>query len=243
MVKKQSMRNTLYFFAVIIISLLLCSCNDNSANVGNNITPTGTFARGADVSWLPQMEISGFDFYDRNGNKAECLQILKDNGINSIRLRTWVTPSNDKTNGHCSKKETVEMAQRAKAMGFKLMIDFHYSDSWADPSKQNKPEAWKKLSFEELETAVYDYTFSVLDTLESVNALPDWVLYHPALDWWDPFTLLFYQEGKDEQGNLAGFSNEPANMDYYYQAYPKKKLANMTDEDDAENGDDAGPTR
>ena len=75
------------------------------------------------------------------------------------------------------------------------------------------------------------------------GALPDWVLYHPALDWWDPFTLLFYQEGKDEQGNLAGFSNEPANMDYYYQAYPKKKLANMTDEDDAENGDDAGTTR
>lgn len=75
------------------------------------------------------------------------------------------------------------------------------------------------------------------------GALPDWVLYHPALDWWNPFTLLFYQEGKDEQGNLAGFSNEPANMDYYYQAYPKKKLANMTDEDDAENGDDAGTTR
>ena len=58
------------------------------------------------------------------------------------------------------------------------------------------------------------------------GALPDWVLYHPALDWWDPFTLLFNQEGKDEQGNLAGFSNEPANMDYYYQAYPKKKQAN-----------------
>lgn len=75
------------------------------------------------------------------------------------------------------------------------------------------------------------------------GALPDWVLYHPALDWWNPFTLLFNQEGKDEQGNLAGFSNEPANMDYYYQAYPKKKLANMTDEDDAENGDDAGTTR
>lgn len=75
------------------------------------------------------------------------------------------------------------------------------------------------------------------------GALPDWVLYHPALDWWDPFTLLFNQDGKDEQGNLAGFSNEPANMDYYYQAYPKKKLANMTDEDDAENGDDAGTTR
>lgn len=169
------MSKVLYFLAAIIISLLSCSCNDNSANVENNITPTETFARGADVSWLPQMEISGFDFYDRNGNKAECLQILKDNGINSIRLRTWVNPSNDKTNGHCSKKETVEMAQRAKAMGFKLMIDFHYSDSWADPSKQNKPEAWEKLSFEELETAVYDYTFSVLDTLESVNALPDWV--------------------------------------------------------------------
>lgn len=64
--------------------------------------------------------------------------------------------------------------------------------------------------------------------------LPDWILYHPALDWWDPYTLLFTQEGKDELGNLAGFSNEPANMNYYYEKYTKKEMAGSSDDSDAE---------
>lgn len=69
--------------------------------------------------------------------------------------------------------------------------------------------------------------------------LPEWVLYHPSLDWWDPYTLFFTQEGKDEIGNLAGFSNEPANMNYYYEAYPKKDLADSSN-DDEEEGTDSG---
>lgn len=68
--------------------------------------------------------------------------------------------------------------------------------------------------------------------------LPDWVLYHPALDWWDPYTQLFTQEGKDEKGNLAGFSNEPANMNYYYETYTKKEMAGSSS--DEETGTDSG---
>lgn len=68
--------------------------------------------------------------------------------------------------------------------------------------------------------------------------LPEWVLYHPSLDWWDPYTLFFTQEGKDEKGNLAGFSNEPANMNYYYEAFPKKDLADSSN--DEEEGTDSG---
>lgn len=68
--------------------------------------------------------------------------------------------------------------------------------------------------------------------------LPEWILYHPSLDWWDPYTLLFTQEGKDETGNLAGFSNEPANLNYYYEKYTKKKLANTPESgSDSETGD------
>jgi Arabinogalactan endo-1,4-beta-galactosidase len=105
------------------------------------------FAKGADVGWLPQMEVTGFKFYDTDGKAKDCLLLLKERGINTIRLRVWVNPSNDRGSGHCGKKETVEMAQRAQKLGMRLMIDFHYSDTWADPAKQKKPAAWEKHSF------------------------------------------------------------------------------------------------
>lgn len=78
-----------------------------------------------------------------------------------------------------------------------------------------------------------------IDLNRLTGELPEWVLYHPSLDWWDPYTLFFTQEGKDEIGNLAGFSNEPANMNYYYEAYPKKDLADSSN-DDEEEGTDSG---
>jgi len=127
------------------------------------------------VGWLPQMEATGFKFYDADGKEKDCLQLLKDRGMNTIRLRVWVNPSNNKGGGHCSKKETVEMAQRVQKMGMRLMIDFHYSDTWADPSKQAKPAAWAKHSFAELQQDVYRHTFEVLDTLKSVGITPEWV--------------------------------------------------------------------
>jgi arabinogalactan endo-1,4-beta-galactosidase len=132
------------------------------------------FVKGADVGWLPQMETSGYKFYNSAGVQTNCLQILKDKEINTIRLRVWVNPSNDKTSGHCSKKETVIMAMRAKAMGMRVMIDFHYSDSWADPSKQTKPAAWTSHTFTQLLADVYSHTFEVLDTLKQCGVTPDW---------------------------------------------------------------------
>ncbi|MGA3012868.1 MAG: glycosyl hydrolase 53 family protein [Bacteroidales bacterium] len=133
------------------------------------------FVKGADVGWLQQMEATGYKFYDSTGVQKDCLQILKDHGINTIRLRVWVNPSSDKINGHCSKKEVAGMALRAKNMGMRLLIDFHYSDSWADPGKQNKPAAWASDTFSQLLTDLYNHTYSVLDTLKSINATPDWV--------------------------------------------------------------------
>ena len=132
------------------------------------------FVKGADIGWLQQMEATGYKFYDSAGNQKECLQILKDHGINTVRLRVWVNPSNDKINGHCSKKEVAEMALRAKNMGMRIMIDFHYSDSWADPAKQTKPAAWAQHSFTQLLTDLYNHTYEVLDTLKSIGAKPEW---------------------------------------------------------------------
>lgn len=133
------------------------------------------FAKGADVGWLPQMEATGYKFYDADGSEKDCLQLLKDRGMNSIRLRVWVNPNDDKASGHCSKDETVTMALRAQKMGFRVMIDFHYSDSWADPAKQFKPKAWENHSFPELLNDVYNHTFEVVNALKNAGVTPEWV--------------------------------------------------------------------
>ena len=133
------------------------------------------FIKGADIGWLPQMEASGFKFYGDDGLEQDCFQILKEHGINAIRIRTWVNPSDDRQSGHCSKEETVSLALRAKGWDMKIMIDFHYSDSWADPAKQNKPAAWLDHSFPELLADVYDYTYDVMKALVAEGITPEWV--------------------------------------------------------------------
>ena len=148
-----------------LIALAFTSCTSNKQ----------AFAKGADVGWLPQMEATGYKFYDQDGTQKECLQLLKDRGMNSIRLRVWVNPNDDKASGHCSKEETVAMALRAQKMGMRVMIDFHYSDSWADPAKQFKPKAWEKHSFPELLNDVYDHTFDVISALKNAGVTPEWV--------------------------------------------------------------------
>ena len=99
------------------------------------------------------------------------MQILKEKGINSLRFRVWVNP----TDGWCGKKDVAYMAHRADSMGFRVMIDFHYSDWWADPGKQNKPAAWANHTVEELLTDIYTHTYDVLDTLKILGVTPEWV--------------------------------------------------------------------
>ncbi|MCS7299561.1 MAG: glycosyl hydrolase 53 family protein [Spirochaetia bacterium] len=133
------------------------------------------FFKGADVSWLPQMEETGFVFYDFDGTRKDVLTILKENGMNIIRLRTWVSPSKDSVNGYCGKDDTIKMAIRCKKMGFGVMINFHYSDSWADPSKQRKPKDWEKLTFLQLKDKVYEYTYDFMESLKEEGIYPEFV--------------------------------------------------------------------
>lgn len=153
-------------FQIIAVTLLFTVTGNSQDN---------NFAEGADVGWLPQMEATGYKFYDSDGSEKDCLQLLKDRGMNSIRLRVWVNPNDDKASGHCSKEETVVMALRAQKMGFRIMINFHYSDSWADPAKQFKPKAWEKHSFPELLNDVYNHTFDVINALKVAGVTPEWV--------------------------------------------------------------------
>ncbi len=157
-----------YFSISLILLFTACSLQQPQKKSSN-------FAKGADVSWLPQMEASGFKFYNQKGVAQDCFQILKDHGINSVRLRTWVNPSYNKINGHCSKEETVAMALRAKKWGMQVMIDFHYSDSWADPGKQQKPKAWEGHDFKTLLNDVYNYTYEVMTALKEKGIYPSWV--------------------------------------------------------------------
>lgn len=141
------------------------------------------FVRGADIGWLEQMEATGYTFYDTTGVPEDCMTILQDYGINSVRLRVFVNPGDDKINGHCSKNEVVTMALRAKALGMRVMIDFHYSDSWADPGKQNKPAAWADHTFNQLLDDLYNHTFEVLDTLKRSGVVADWAQIGNEITW------------------------------------------------------------
>jgi arabinogalactan endo-1,4-beta-galactosidase len=141
-----------------LILLLFATCNKHSSLAATH--PTGpdsgaivppdtlSFAYGADLSWLTQMEDSGYKFYNDSGVAQDCMQILKDKGINSIRLRVWVNPSG----GWNGQADVVAKAVRAKNLGLRVMIDFHYSDTWADPGHQAKPAAWANDGIQQLDS-------------------------------------------------------------------------------------------
>ncbi len=163
---------------IAIFTLLISSCIRSQTSYASKSpeTPsTPAFSKGGDVSWLLQMEATGYKFYDSDGTEKDCLQLLKDRGMNTIRLRVFVNPSNDKTSGHCSPAETVALAVRAKNMGMRIMIDFHYSDTWADPGHQTKPAAWASQSFADLQNDVYNHTYDVLNSLKIAGVTPEWV--------------------------------------------------------------------
>lgn len=191
----------LYSSLVILLVLVFTYCTTNKTI---QQPKEDTFAKGADVGWLPQMEATGYKFYDADGTQKDCLQLLKDRGMNTIRLRVWVNPSNDRSTGHCSKEETVAMAIRAQKMGMRIMIDFHYSDSWADPGKQNKPLEWKNHTFSELLNDVYFHTTDVLKALKAVGITPEWVQVGNEI----PGGMLWPEGSTDNFNQLAQLLNK-----------------------------------
>lgn len=163
-----------HFFAIALSAAILMAttCEKIEPDPKPGPEPVVTdFAKGADVSWLTQMEKDGCKFYTGQGEEMECMALLKTLGVNAIRLRVWVDPEN----GWCGKDDVVVKARRAAALGMRVMIDFHYSDSWADPGKQNKPAAWKDMSFSVLQQAVSDHTTEVLTALRDAGVYPAWI--------------------------------------------------------------------
>lgn len=133
---------------------------------------------GADISFLPELEAAGRTFSDNDTTK-DAIKILKERGFNYIRLRIFNQPANDSgyapKKGYCDLVHTLQMALRVKAAGLKLLLDFHYSDTWADPGKQFKPRAWVGLNHSQITQAVYAYTRDVLKALQAQGTTPDMV--------------------------------------------------------------------
>ena len=149
-----------------IVLLLMIGMYANAQNI--------SFASGADVSWCTEMEADGKKFYNENGQETEMMALLKQLGMNAVRLRVWVNPENE-YGPWCDKADVLNKARRAHAQGLAIMIDFHYSDKFTDPSNQVKPIAWNGLTMEQLKKAVADHTTDILSALKAEGITPLWV--------------------------------------------------------------------
>ncbi|MET9764293.1 arabinogalactan endo-1,4-beta-galactosidase [Streptomyces sp. NPDC006372] len=158
-----------------------CTISVNSdANAGNWInvddltfTPgtSGTSIKGADISSLAKSEAKGGVYRNGSGVAGDALTILKSSGMNYARLKVWVNPAD----GYNDKARVLAMAKRVKAQGMKLLVDFHYSDFWADPGRQDKPAAWAGHSYGQLRADVYNHTYDVLNALKAQCTTADMV--------------------------------------------------------------------
>lgn len=136
------------------------------------------FIKGMDLSSLDEVEAFGGHFYD-GGQEKDAMTILKDYGMNLLRLRLWNHPYDDEGNsfgaGTCDLPTVMRLARRAKELGISWCLDFHYSDFWTDPGKQRVPRAWAHMDAEEMSRAVYDFTLETIKTLKEAELAPDMV--------------------------------------------------------------------
>ena len=127
------------------------------------------FIMGMDASCVPALENGGVKYYDHDGTEKDVYRILSENGINYIRVRVWNDPFDAAGNGYgggnCDIDNAVAIGKRATAYGMKLLVDFHYSDFWADPGKQMVPKAWAGMDIDEKSEALYQYTKESLQKL------------------------------------------------------------------------------
>ena len=130
-----------------------------------------TFWLGADISGTSQLEAHGVQLYNAQGEPRENTVLMREYGLNAARFRVWVNPKD----GFSSKEDVLKLALRAKAQGMAIMIDFHYSDWWADPGKQNIPKAWEKMSYEEMQKALAQHTRETLQLLRDNGIDVKWV--------------------------------------------------------------------
>jgi arabinogalactan endo-1,4-beta-galactosidase len=169
LVNCSSMKNVGF---VLIIAAFIGSCGKkNTGGISQPVIPPAMASvqyRGADLSFLPEIEQAGTSFYGADGMAVDALAFVKAKGTNIIRLRLW----HNSSTGHSNYKEIETFAQRIKSAGLNWWLDFHYSDTWADPGNQTIPAAWRAASQTVLLDSVYNYTYNVLSNLKAKNILP-----------------------------------------------------------------------
>ncbi len=216
--------NLKHLTAMFLLLFVVGGCSDNGSDApttGENEKPeekpetSAVFAKGADISWVTEMEAKGLNFYNSKGEERECTALMKELGMNSIRLRVWVNPDG----GWNGKADVVKKALRAKKLGMRVMVDFHYSDSWADPGKQNIPAAWASYNFSEMKAAVTAHTEDVLSALKAEGVDVAWVQVGNETTngmLWDMGRCDLYP------GNYAGLTN--AGYDAVKKVYPEAQV-------------------
>lgn len=180
-------KKLLALLLALVFTLSLVSCgspggSDDSAGgsdgkaeeAGITVLPveglSEDFTMGVDISSLIAEEESGVIYYDADGNEADLMQILKDAGVNCVRIRVWNDPYDANGNsygaGNCDIDNAVAIGKRATEYGIGVLIDFHYSDFWADPNKQTVPKAWEGYTLDEKTVALSEYTTDCLNKLK-----------------------------------------------------------------------------
>ncbi|MDO4320039.1 MAG: glycosyl hydrolase 53 family protein [Bacteroidales bacterium] len=169
--------------AAALLGISATACTEDSPVTNPPVVDTpveierGTFAKGADVSWVTQFEAEGYRFSTQDGKEKELMTLLRDDcGVNAIRLRVWVNPENDsEVQGWCDIDDVVVKARRANELGLRVMIDFHFSDRWADPGQQFIPAAWADMTLDGVKAAMTDHITEMLTKLQRYGVTPEWV--------------------------------------------------------------------
>lgn len=182
------MKNIIISLLLLISACTLVSCtktidasrSEVTEDAGIFVEKVGNlpadFYMGADVSSVIALEKSGVVFRDKNGNPCDIFKTLKENGINCIRIRVWNNPFDESGNGFGGGNNdintAIEIAKRAKKAKLGVYLDFHYSDFWADPSKQMVPRAWKDMDIDAKADALYAYTVECLEKVKAAGITP-----------------------------------------------------------------------
>lgn len=187
---------------IVLVSLL--SCNNSESNPEIIPIPEKPFFFGADMSYVNAIEDHGGTYKDENGNQIDPFKYLKSKGLNMVRVRLWHTPDwqiplYGQTKYH-HLNDVAQTISRAKKDNLQVCLDLHYSDNWADPEKQIKPNAWKNLDINTLKDSIYNYTSVVLSHLKSMNLTPEYIQVGNENN-----TGICHPEGKIVNNNFKNF--------------------------------------
>ncbi len=182
----------MWWFVFCAVAMAAAGCGSaggGSSSSGGGSTGTASntasLARGVDISWMTQLPALGYSFVGPAQTPASALQILKDHGVTAVRIRTFVNPSITAGTlgvGNTDQAGSIALAQTAAAMGFAIMIDFHLSDTWADPGHQAIPAAWASYNYTQMQTAVSSYIQGFMQALAADGIYPQWVQVGNEID-------------------------------------------------------------